>query len=214
MKHRTCPDLSIENTNNGIVCGLDEAGRAPLAGPVVAACVHIPEKVQELEFWAFVNDSKKLSLKKRESLFAEITVHCAYGIAEGTLKEIEELNILWASMRAMEKSLDRMTEDFGITPDMALIDGNRKPKNLPCPAQPVIKGDQKSLSIAAASILAKVTRDRIMRDLCTRFPYYGWSRNAGYPTQEHMDAINKFGITDHHRRSFAPVRDYLNKQSA
>lgn len=201
-------NFDIENMYDGRVCGLDEAGRGPLAGPVVAACVYIPDDVSAESFWTQVNDSKKLSEKKRDALYDLIVTHTHYGIAEASTQEIDEINILQASLLAMSRSLDIMATNFKITPALALVDGNRKP-NLPCPVQTVVKGDSISLSIAAASILAKVTRDRIMNDLCRQFPMYGWSRNAGYGTAEHLQAINDHGVTKHHRSSFSPVRNAL-----
>ena len=197
--------FDLENQFSGPVCGLDEAGRGPLAGPVVAACVYIPEHVRKESFWASVNDSKKLSERKRETLYDLIIAHTSYGIAESTVEEIDQINILQASLLAMSRSLDLMKANFSVTPEIALVDGNQKPK-LPCLIQTVVKGDSISLSIAAASILAKVTRDRIMGELCQKFPLYGWSRNAGYGTASHLEAISEYGITDHHRRSFAPVK--------
>lgn len=202
---RSRPSFALEMEHKGLVCGLDEAGRGPLAGPVVAACVHIPDAVRQEKFWADVNDSKQLSEKKRNALYDLIIEHTHYGISESTVEEIDQINILQASLLAMSRSLYVMSSAFSITPTLALVDGNRKPK-MNCPVQTVVKGDSISLSIAAASILAKVTRDRIMSDLCARFPMYGWSRNAGYGTSEHMQAINDHGITPHHRQSFAPVR--------
>jgi len=205
LPKRSRPDLSLEDQFDGIVCGLDEAGRGPLAGPVVAACVYIPSEVRGESFWAQVNDSKKLPRKKRDELYDLIIAHTHYGIAESSVEEIDDINILQASLLAMSRSLDTMSSIFKIAPALALVDGNRKPK-LSCQIQTVVKGDSVSLSIAAASILAKVTRDRIMNDLCRKFPMYGWSRNAGYGTAEHLRAINDHGVTDHHRRSFSPVR--------
>lgn len=197
--------FDLESQFSGPVCGLDEAGRGPLAGPVVAACVYIPEDARKESFWARVNDSKKLSEKKRETLYDLIIAHTSYGIAESTVEEIDQINILQASLLAMSRSLDLMKANFNVTPEIALVDGNQKPK-LPCRIQTVVKGDSISLSIAAASILAKVTRDRIMGELCQKFPIYGWSQNAGYGTASHLRAISEYGITDHHRRSFAPVK--------
>ena len=199
------PDLSLELAHDGIVCGLDEAGRGPLAGPVLAACVHIPPEARQESFWGMVNDSKKLSGKKRDALFDLIIAHTHYGIAQASAREIDEINILQASLLAMSRALEGMSKTFTLTPALALVDGNRKPK-LPCAVRTVVKGDSISLSIAAASILAKVTRDRLMNDLCAQYPLYGWSRNAGYGTAEHMQAINDHGVTEHHRRSFAPVK--------
>ncbi len=218
----TC-SFDLENQFSGPVCGLDEAGRGPLAGPVVAACVYIPEDARKEQFWSSVNDSKKLSEKKREALYELIIAHTSYGIAESTVEEIDQINILQASLQAMSRAFKIMchpgeSRDLvgirhkipafaGMTEEgwIALVDGNQKPK-LPCRIQTVVKGDSISLSIAAASILAKVTRDRVMNDLCHKFPMYGWSRNSGYGTAEHLRAINDHGVTDHHRQSFAPVK--------
>lgn len=201
------PHLKLERAHDGIVCGLDEAGRGPLAGPVLAACVYIPPEARRESFWKQVNDSKALTEKKRESLYDLIITHTHYGIAEATTREIDEINILQASLLAMGRALEAMTRTYALAPTLALVDGNRKPK-MPCNVQTVVKGDSISLSIAAASILAKVTRDREMRTLCAHFPMYGWSRNAGYGTPEHLRAINDHGITPHHRCSFAPIKNF------
>lgn len=202
--------FDLEVQLGGLVCGLDEAGRGPLAGPVVAACVYIPEDVRKESFWSGVNDSKKLSEKKRETLYDLIINHTSYGIAEATVQEIDQINILQASLLAMSRSLDLMRANFNLTPEMALVDGNQKPK-LPCRIQTVVKGDSISLSIAAASILAKVTRDRVMNELCQKFPVYGWSNNAGYGTASHLEAISIHGATPHHRLSFAPLKKVSNR---
>lgn len=195
----TCT-FTLESGFSAPVCGLDEAGRGPLAGPVVAACVYVAPEKRNLDFWGMVNDSKKLSAKKRDMLFDLIRSHCTYGIAECSAAEIDSMNILRASLLAMRRAFD---ECGGGADWVALVDGNQKPP-LPCTIQTVIKGDATSLSIAAASILAKVTRDRIMTDLCTRYPLYGWSKNAGYGTAAHLEALRTHGITEHHRKSFAP----------
>lgn len=200
--------FELENKFLSPVCGLDEAGRGPLAGPVVAACVYIPEDIRKESYWSYVNDSKKLSKNKRDELFDLITKYTAYGIAQSSVEEIDQINILQASLLAMKRSLETMTSNFNLTPSVALVDGNQKPK-LSCQIQTVVKGDSVSLSIAAASILAKVTRDRIMQELCAQYPLYGWSRNAGYGTAIHLAAIQAHGITTHHRKSFAPVRAAL-----
>lgn len=194
--------FKLEMRYTGLVCGLDEAGRGPLAGPVVAACVYVPPEKRTLDFWSQVNDSKKLTAKKRDMLFDLIREHCVFGIAEASVDEIDSMNILQASLLAMKRSFEaiRAGHDW-----VALVDGNQKPP-LPCTIQTVIKGDSISLSIAAASILAKVTRDRVMHDLCALFPQYGWSNNAGYGTAVHMAALHEYGPTTHHRQSFAPVR--------
>lgn len=208
------PNFSIENTIHGPVCGLDEVGRAPLAGPVMAACVYVPENLRDHAVWKTVNDSKKLSKKKREALFGEVQNACLWGLGESSAREIETLNIVQASFLAMRRAFAHMHEQYKPPPGLtALIDGHITPKVFPCPTQTVIKGDQKSLSIAAASILAKVTRDRLMGALAEDYPYYGWERNAAYPTREHLEGIQKHGITKHHRTTFAPVQNYMMKEN-
>ena len=195
-------DFSIENdVGANFIAGVDEAGRGPLCGPVVAAAVIFPTR--DIEIPVVIRDSKKMSAAQRAVAYDWITKNTIWATGECTSAEIDELNILWASMRAMERAVARL----GQTPDMCLIDGNRVPAGLRGWA--IIKGDAKSLSIAAASIVAKETRDKIMRDLASRFPQYGWDRNAGYPTPEHLTAIEKYGVTPHHRRSFGPVRNAL-----
>lgn len=189
-----------------LICGIDEAGRGPLAGPVVAACVLIPAKARGLPFWDGVTDSKKLSVKKREMLFPLIQQHCLCGIAEATAQEIDDLNIHHATLLAMQRAF------FACSPHnndavLALIDGKFTPA-LPCTAQAIIGGDGKVLEIGAASILAKVTRDRVMTRLHADHPHYGWDRNAGYGTAEHRAALAQHGPTPHHRQSFAPIKQY------
>ena len=199
------PDLSLEASINGTTCGIDEVGRGPLVGPVTAACVHIPKNVQDLDFWQSVTDSKKLSAKKRKELAELIKQHCPYGIAESTVSEIDEINILQASLLAMQRAYEAMNHEC----DHALIDGNKSPE-LPCSTQTVIKGDTKILSIAAASIIAKVHRDQYLEELSQQYPHYGWERNAGYGTKEHLTALDTHGITPHHRASFAPIKKRLS----
>jgi len=183
------------------VCGVDEVGRGPLAGPVVAAAVILPEGFP-VKISKRIEDSKKLSPETREELFAPLTKLCRYAVAEATVEEIDRLNILWASMLAMQRAV-RM---LGAPLDMALIDGNRCPR-LPCASLAIVKGDDQSLSIAAASIIAKVYRDRLMRRLARSFPVYGWEHNAGYATSEHLRAITEHGITKWHRLSFTFVKE-------
>jgi len=183
-----------------IICGIDEVGRGPLAGPVVAACAILPLDFPD-ELCAKIHDSKKMSAIAREKIFEPLKEHCLYAIAEATVEEIDRLNILWATMLAMQRAV----EQLDVKIDVALIDGNRAPK-LPCEAVPIIGGDDISLSIAAASIIAKVTRDRLMKKLAEEFPFYGWDHNAGYGTSEHMEALSTHGVTVWHRNSFAPVR--------
>lgn len=197
--------FTLENQFSGPVCGLDEAGRGPLAGPVMAACVYIPENIRKKSFWSAVNDSKKLSAKRRDELFDLIVAHTHYGIAQSSVEEIDQINILQASLLAMKRAFEEMSKTAPAGKWIALVDGNQKPK-LPCSIQTVVKGDSISLSIAAASILAKVTRDRMMHELCAQYPVYGWSRNAGYGTALHLAALRDYGVTDHHRKTFAPVR--------
>ena len=207
----TC-SFTLEKNHAGPVCGLDEAGRGPLAGPVMAACVYIPEDARRKHFWKDVNDSKTLPLKERERLYDLIIAHAHYGIAEATVDEIDRINILLASMLAMKRAMEAMMTRYSITPAVALVDGNYPPA-LPCSVRTVVEGDSISRSIAAASILAKVTRDRLMRELCRQFPVYGWSTNAGYGTPAHLAALEAHGTTIHHRKSFAPVQMNLFKSA-
>lgn len=194
------PDFSIENGYDVPVCGIDEAGRAPLAGPVVAGCVFIPENSRKLKFLQAVNDSKKVSKPKREELFDLIREHASYGVGMASPQEIDALNIHHATLLAMKRAFENMKDS---APAAALIDGKFAPA-LPCMTKTVIKGDGLSKSIAAASIIAKVTRDRLMTALHEKFPVYGWDRNAAYPTPEHLAALKRHGLTPHHRLSFAP----------
>jgi len=198
------PDFELEDMHDGPVFGLDEVGRGPLAGPVVAACVYIPPDVRPLPFILELKDSKKIAKPKLEVLYDVITQHCVWRVAEISPLEVDEINVLQASLKAMKLSLEAMDTN----PVFALVDGNKLPQ-IPCPAACVIKGDNKSYSIAAASIVAKVTRDRIMKALHDDFPHYGWDSNAGYGAKVHMDGINAHGITEHHRKSYAPVKNYL-----
>ena len=199
------PNFKIEQDliSNGCstIAGVDEVGRGPLAGPVTAAAVildplNIPENL---------NDSKVLSSKKREKLFDELKSSSIFAIAHVSPKEIDRLNILQASLLAMVNAVSNLK----VTPNHILIDGNKVPERLVGQATAVVKGDSKVLSIAAASIIAKVTRDKLMRDLDSEFPVYGWAKNAGYPTKCHMNAIVKYGVTPYHRRSFRPIYNIL-----
>jgi len=193
-------DFSIENEiGQSLIAGVDEAGRGPLCGPVVAAAVIFPTR--DIEIPVVIRDSKKMSAAQRAVAYDWITKNTIWATGECSPAEIDELNILWASMRAMERAV----AGLGQTPDMCLVDGNRVPAGLQ--GRAIIKGDAKSLSIAAASIVAKETRDKIMRELAAEFPMYGWERNAGYPTTEHLEAIEKYGITPHHRKTFGPVKN-------
>jgi ribonuclease HII len=200
-------DFSLEDQYSGLVCGLDEVGRGPLAGPVVAACVVIPKEMRNLDFIVYIKDSKKVSSKKREMLFEAITKHFPYAISALSPQEIDKHNILQASLLAMSKAHNEVL-GFGALIEHALVDGNKLPI-LSTPASAIVKGDGKSKTIAAASIIAKVYRDRIMQELAQEFPHYGWERNSGYPTKEHREALLKYGVTSAHRRSFAPVRNII-----
>jgi len=206
------PDFEIEKScpGTGLIFGFDEAGRGPWCGPVVAACVCWPKGQIDPELAGAINDSKKLSATKREFLFPKIlNSNALVGIGQASAQEIDEINILQASFLAMHRALAQVQEK-GITPAFALIDGNKLPR-WPLPMRAVIGGDAKSLSIAAASIVAKVTRDHIMTDLAKEYPQYGWDQNAGYGTRAHQDALLKFGITPHHRRTYAPIKKLISK---
>jgi len=182
---------------DGLVCGVDEAGRGPLAGPVVAAAV-ILDPQQPI---AGLNDSKKLSAKRREALAMEIRERAlAWAIAEASVDEIDRINILQASFLAMRRAV----EGLRLRPEKALIDGNRCPA-LDCPAEAIVGGDGKVASIAAASILAKTVRDAGMLELHAEFPMYGFDRHMGYPTAFHLQALREHGPSRVHRRSYAPV---------
>lgn len=194
------PDWSIESEYDGLIVAIDEVGRGPLAGPVMAAAAVVDAK----RIPDGLNDSKKLTAKKRESLFDTIMEQCRVEVGVATVEEIEELNILGATKLAMRRAYDAL----GVTPVVALVDGNQPPK-LPCPVRCVVKGDSKCLSIAAASIVAKVVRDRHMAELAQHYPHYGWERNAGYGTKVHLDGLLSHGITPHHRRGFRPISDML-----
>lgn len=196
------PDFSIEKDyGNKLVAGVDEAGRGPLCGPVVAAAVIFPNR--DIEIPVVIRDSKKMSPHQRAIAYDWIIKNTVWAVGQCSPAEIDELNILWASMRAMERAVAALS----CTPDVCLFDGNRVPKNLDGLA--VVKGDAKSLSIAAASIVAKETRDKIMHDLALQFPQYAWDKNAGYPTAEHLHAIEKYGINEHYRKTFGPVKKAL-----
>jgi ribonuclease HII len=200
------PDFAIERGCAGLVCGVDEAGRGPLAGPVVAAAVILDRRRFRGMLRRDLDDSKVLSREARETCYGALLA-CVkigavrIGVGAASTGEIDRINILRASLLAMRRAVAAL----GIMPDIALVDGNVAPP-LPCPVKTVVKGDSLSFSIAAASVVAKVTRDRIMRGLACRYPGYGWATNVGYSTAEHFDGIGRLGVTPHHRRSFEPVR--------
>ncbi len=207
------PHMKHEQACSGPVCGIDEAGRAPLAGPVVAACVFIPADRRKERFWKQVRDSKQVPAPVREELFVLITASACYGIAEASVEEIDSLNIHHATLLAMRRAQEAMSLAFGILPELTLVDGKFVPKDLPCPGKAIIGGDDISRSIAAASILAKTYRDRLMRALHAEHPHYGWDRNAGYPTPEHQKALRQHGPTAHHRRSFGILKTLASASS-
>lgn len=188
-------DTQFRTDEHFLLCGVDEAGRGPFAGPVCAAAVILPAGL-EIDG---LNDSKKLSEKKREKLFPIICEKAiAYHIAFADVDEIEELNILQATFLAMKRAVDGLS----VTPQHILVDGDKLPPSLPCSAQPLIKGDALSASVAAASVLAKVSRDRLMYELDKQYPEYGFAAHKGYGTKVHCEAILKYGILPCHRQSF------------
>ena len=196
------PDFAFEKRCTGIVCGIDEAGRGPLAGPVVAAAVILDRRRLPRSLRDGLDDSKKLNRAAREEYAALLRRSGVYiGIGAASAAEIDRRNILQASLLAMCRAVSAL----GIAPSIALVDGNVPPP-LPCQVETVIGGDGLSLSIAAASIIAKVTRDRLMRQLALRYSGYGWETNVGYGTEQHRTALRALGPTPHHRRSFAPLQ--------
>lgn len=198
------PDLAMEIAAGGIVAGVDEAGRGPWAGPVVAAAVVLDAARLPDDLAAAIDDSKALSRPRRERVFALLPSVASIGVGAATVAEIDQLNILQATLLAMQRAI----ADLGVAADLVLVDGKQVPQ-LAVPARAVVDGDAKSLSIAAASIVAKVTRDRLMVDLDRQYPGYGWERNAGYGTAEHRAALARLGPSPEHRRSFRPVRAYF-----
>lgn len=206
------PDFQHEDrarsAGHAVVCGIDEAGRGPWAGPVVAAAVILDRASLPGELAAGLDDSKRLKPQARERLLTALGPCAAIGIGQATAAEIDAVNVLQATFLAM----DRAVRSLGRVPDFALVDGNRPP---PLPSIPgclvdcLVGGDGRSLSIAAASIAAKVTRDRLMAGLAARFPGYGWERNAGYGTAEHKAALIRLGVTPEHRKSYKPILNIL-----
>lgn len=202
------PDYSFEDAAHARgqvhVAGVDEVGRGPLAGPVTAAAVILdPLRIPE-----GLNDSKKLSAKKRQTLHDELLLCADVSIAHASVAEIDELNILRASHLAMERAVAGLKQ----RPDHLLIDGNMIPHGLNGSSEAIVKGDSRSVSISAASIVAKICRDYVMWDLAQHYPGYGWETNAGYPSKSHKDALVKLGVTPHHRVSFKPVHNILYQE--
>lgn len=194
-------ELAVQARGIARVAGVDEVGRGPLAGPVTAAAVVLdPARIP-----AGLNDSKKLTARKREALHDLLMEVAEVSVAHASVEEIDEINILRAAHLAMRRAIDGLPQP----PNYALIDGNIIPDGIATPAEAIIKGDGRSASIAAASIVAKTRRDRIMMDLAQHYPGYGWETNAGYGSKKHMDALQNLGVTPHHRRSFKPVHNIL-----
>jgi len=193
------PTLHLERQFEGCVCGIDEAGVAPLAGPVVAAAVTLPYDSKP-RILRGLNDSKLLSAQERERLYDIIQRIAEVGVGMASVGEIDEVNIYHANMRAMKRAFEALPR----RPDHALVDGRARPP-IDCQVEMVVKGDRRSLSIAAASVIAKVTRDRLMQELAASYPDYGWQTNVGYGTDTHYLGLLRKGPTEHHRRSFAPL---------
>ncbi len=207
------PDYSVEKSyENMMVVGIDEAGRGPLAGPVVAACAFLDEKFLQSEICSKINDSKKLSKKLRKEIFLFLKKEIKFGIGIIDEKTIDKVNILEATKLAMLAAYKDLCNKNKMSPQVILVDGNFKPfvkQDKIKEILAIVKGDQKSLSIAAASILAKETRDEIMNGLHQKYPQFAWDKNAAYPTKFHIDKIAEFGICEFHRKSFEPIKSML-----
>ncbi len=197
------PGWRFERSVEGIVVGVDEVGCAPLAGPVLAAAVLLDRKLPR-RLARRIDDSKKLRAEEREAIFARLPDYAQFAIGQASVEEIDRLNIQKAALLAMRRAV----EALGLAPTLIIVDGNRLP-GFDHPTRCIVGGDGISLSIAAASIIAKVTRDRAMAELSARFPGYGWERNAGYGTPEHRAAMRRLGLTAEHRRTFRPVYELL-----
>ena len=204
------PDWSEENKYQGLIVGVDEAGRGPWVGPVVAGAVVFFNHDIHPFLLKNLNDSKKISATKREALFEVLQSEAklknlAWAVGQASAREIDDLNILQATFEAMRRAVKALP----CLPDVALIDGNRNPQNFPCPSYTLIKGDAKSYSVAAASIVAKVYRDNLMKNMALQYPGYGFEKNAGYGTKEHIDALKTLGVTPEHRKSYKPIAEIL-----
>jgi ribonuclease HII len=196
------PTFDIEiSCGAELVAGVDEAGRGPLCGPVVAAAVIFPSFDADIP--VVITDSKKMTRRGRAAAFDWIRENTIWAVGECSPVEIDEINILQASLLAMRRALAGLRRQ----PDFALVDGNRMPSDVL--GRAIVRGDSKSLSIAAASIIAKETRDKIMAGLAAEYPEYGWDKNAGYPTKAHLQAIEKYGINQHYRKSYKPVEKII-----
>ena len=206
------PDFSLEESlglsTSAVIVGVDEVGRGPLAGPVTAAAVFFDRQKITSDLLTKIDDSKKIAQKKRATISKQIESIAIIGIGWASSGEIDQLNILEATMLAMQRAIFSLQKQIILDPDYILIDGNKVPR-LDFPSKAIVRGDEKSLSIAAASIVAKSKRDAFMTSLSKLYPGYGWEKNAGYGTREHLAAIEREGITVHHRRSFKPIANYL-----
>ena len=196
-------EKELYNKNINIIGGTDEAGRGPLYGPVVAACVVLPKdfKLEGL------NDSKKLTEKKRNEYYSYLIKNVTYGIGIVSAKEIDKINIYEASKKAMKIAIEKVREKIKL--EYVLTDA--MPMNLDIPVMPIIKGDAKSITIAAASVIAKVTRDKMLYEIDKKYPEYGFKNHKGYPTKKHIEAINKYGLIDGYRLTYGPVKKYLEE---
>ena len=206
------PDFSLEESlglsTRAVIVGVDEVGRGPLAGPVTAAAVFVDRQKITSDLLTKIDDSKKIPQKQRATISKQIEGIAIIGIGWASSSEIDQLNILEASMLAMQRAIFSLRKQIILDPDYILIDGNKVPR-LDFPSKAIVRGDEKSISIAAASIVAKCKRDAFMTSLSKLYPYYGWEKNAGYGTREHLAAIEREGITAHHRRAFKPIANYL-----
>ena len=199
------PNLEYENKIGGMVCGVDEVGRGPWAGPVLSCAVILKDNDLPINIKEVLDDSKKLTNKKRLALFEPLKYHCHYYIATASVDEIDELNILQASLLSMKRAIEGLNKTLENKISHALIDGNQK-VDISIPQTTIVKGDSTSFSIASASVIAKVSRDLMMIELAKKHPYYRWERNAGYGTRDHIQGIENYGICQHHRKSFAPIK--------
>jgi ribonuclease HII len=202
------PDLTFERAAGcDLVCGIDEVGRGPWAGPVVAAAVVLDRARLPAALAGAIDDSKVLSRAQREALFVQLPTYALIGLGQADVDEIERLNIYWATMLAMRRAVNALE----VTPGLALVDGKGAPGAMPCPVRCIVGGDALSLSIAAASVIAKVTRDRLMVQQAESYPGYGFERHVGYGTRQHREALVRLGPTPIHRRSFPSVRQVLGQ---
>ena len=199
-----CYEHLAQSRGYNVICGIDEAGRGPWAGPVIAGAVILDHAKLTYSLIDSLDDSKKLKPSRREELFEELKLCACIGIGQSDVIEIDKINILKATLLAMTRAVNNLS----ISADFALVDGNAKPE-LPFQSECIVRGDSLCLTIAAASIIAKVTRDRIMVNLARAYPEYGWEKNVGYGTRQHRKAIETHGVTTEHRRSYAPIKKFL-----